>query len=59
MTYDDWKLMTPDEDRDFRHRGMHECDVCGAWVRRLHQTEAYGIETYACDACTGSDPEED
>lgn len=36
-----------------------ECDVCGARVPRLHCVEVYGIETYACDACTGSEPEED
>jgi hypothetical protein len=34
----------------------YECDCCGARVvRRLHVTEAYGIETYACDACVNYD----
>lgn len=28
------------------------CDPCGK-NRVLHRTEAYGIETYACDECAG------
>ena len=60
MNYDDWKLMTPEEDADFRYgRRRFECDVCGARVARLHCVIAYGIETYACDGCTGCDPEDD
>lgn len=34
-------------------RRMCECDVCGAAVGHLTRVVAYGIETFACDACIG------
>jgi hypothetical protein len=39
--------------------GFRQCDVCGRYAHPLHFVHliAYGIETYACDACTGYDPE--
>lgn len=36
-----------------------ECDSCRAPRRVLHQTVAYGIETYACRVCFGEPLSED
>lgn len=40
-------------------RAVYECDCCGKKVRRLHATEAYGIETYVCDECYGEDEQDE
>jgi hypothetical protein len=38
-----------------------QCDCCAQYVARDQITRcwAYGIETYACDACRGVPPEDD
>jgi hypothetical protein len=51
MTYDDWKLMCPDDER--------ECDCCGKRNRTLTQCwTTCGLETWACPACRGEDEED-
>jgi transcription elongation factor Elf1 len=56
MTYDEWKLMTPEEEYDRRQRvyKFGECDVCGGRCRADEVRRCWtstGIETFACPMC--------
>lgn len=55
MTYDDWKLMSPDEE----HR-TYDCDCYGKATpsRYIRLCWAFGTETFACPACRGINPED-
>lgn len=48
-TYDDWKLASPDDER--------ECDCCGKRRELTRCWTSCGIETYACAKCRGEDEE--
>lgn len=42
------------------HPGFWQCDCCAQIVSRpLHRADAYGLETWACDACLGREPDEE
>jgi len=55
--YDQWKLMTPEDERDRHVRRdrrlwtVGNCDCCDAVRVPLGQTWAHGIETWACEDC--------
>jgi hypothetical protein len=54
MNYDDWKLMTPEE--DYEHRGGKICPFCGAWgVEQCEMVE----ETDGVCAWEESEPDPD
>jgi hypothetical protein len=59
MTYDEWKLETPEDERA-RRTGIKqvsgECDGCGKY-RWLSQTWVGNLETWACDECRGIEPD--
>jgi hypothetical protein len=66
--YDQWKLMTPDEEQDRQDRKgkpameflprkwtIGTCDCCEARNIPLRQVWTCGLETWGCGACTGTD----
>jgi hypothetical protein len=57
MSYDSWKLRSPDDDRR-----TFDCDCCGRSTLRRHVQQCWtdsGLETWACPACRGEQPEDD
>ena len=40
---------------DCEGAGCYECDACGHTGGRMNHVTYCGIETYACDACTGGE----
>jgi len=53
MTYDTWKTTDPADNEP-----GGECDCCGK-RGRLNYVFAHGMDTWACAACRGSEPDED
>jgi hypothetical protein len=55
MSYDSWKLMSPDD------RRTYDCDCCGRSTLRHHVQQCWtpsGLETWACPECRGEQSED-
>ena len=54
--YDNWKLMSPDQEQDTRQL-VGDCDCCDRTRVPLYRTWGHGIETHACVYCLEGDEE--